>query len=1005
MKKCYLLIILLLMLSPVYIVAQVTSYSGRVSDLETNTPIPGAAIQIAGTTAGAISSSDGTFLINARPGDVLEVTSLGYDMSRVTLGDSTFLEILLLPEVAQSAGNEVVVVGYGTQRKIDVTGSITQVDGEEIARMPNTNPVSSLQGKVPGLTVVNSGQPGAAPTVRIRGVNSTNSASPLYVVDGVLHDNIDFLNQADIETMDVLRDPSSIAIYGLRGANGVIAITTKRAARGQTRVNLQSSVGMNRIVNLIDVTDAAGFKSLYDMQLANIGAAPFDYTNYDANTDWQNLIIRDAFLTNHSLSISNSGEKSTSLLSLGYNKNEGVIKYGNYERFTARLNQELRITNNIKVGGDLAGSYWKMNPTHVSLTNALWAAPIVPVQAGDGLYYSMPSFQRAQVGNLAATMDRNRNTDVNRGYRFVGNVFAEIKFLQDFTWRSTFYTDLGFNNSRGYSPLPYRFINLGEQGGTTDTTYDNRQFTSVNQSQQEFRKFQQDHTLTWDKNFQNGHRLTAMTGFTTVYEDNTSLNGYRRDTSINVPNDADFWYLGVINANNPITNGGGGSKNSLMGFFARANYAYKNKYLLNATIRRDGSSKFAPENRWGTFGSVGAGWVISQEEFFDNVEKINFLKLRASWGKIGNSNGVANNLYQPGISNASTAIFGDNVYTAIQAAYIPDPNLHWEVVRGIDLGLEMRAFNNRLNTEVTWYDRTTTDILTQLPIPNDNRFFFTNLGKITNRGIEVSAGWNDRLDNGFSYGIGGNFSYNKNTVNSIGDNIAFEILGNDGANRTITGYSIGHFYGYEQEGIYQTVTQIENSPYYANARPGDIMFRDVDGNDTVNTADRVYLGTPFPPYSFALNLNFGYKGFDLVIEGQGVAGNKIYAQRRTRNFATLNYESNRLNAWTGPGTSNIEPIMDNTRGNNFLFSSYFLEPGDYFRLRTVQLGYTFNQDRLQNSIFKQARIYISGQNLYTWTRTTGYSPEAAIGSIIGGGADNGVYPIPASYTFGINLTF
>ncbi|MCU7693760.1 SusC/RagA family TonB-linked outer membrane protein [Haoranjiania flava] len=1001
-KKHYFL--LLFFMSPIFLFAQQT-YTGMVSDIESGAAIGGAAIQVLGKNIGTITATDGTFKINAATGDVLEITSLGYETNTYTLGDSAVINIQLLPQMAQAAGSEVVVIGYGTQRKIDVTGSITQIKGEEIASRPNTNPISSLQGRVAGLTVVNSGLPGAAPTVRIRGVNSTNSASPLYVVDGVLHDNIDFINQSDIETMDVLRDPSSIAIYGLRGANGVIAITTKRAARGQTRVNLQSSAGINKIVNLIDVTDAAGFKKLYDMQLANIGAVPFDYTNYTANTDWQKLIIRNAFLTNHSLSISNSGEKTTSLISLGYNKNQGVIKYGEYERITARLNQEIKITDNIKVGGDLAGSYWKLNPTNVTLTNALWAVPIVPVQAGEGLYYSMPSFQRAEVGNLAATMERNKNTKINRGYRFVGNIFAEIKFLQEFTWRSTFYTDLGFNNERGYTPLPYRFINLGEQGGSSDTTFDSRQFTAVAQAQNEFRKFQQDHTLTWDKNFNNAHRLTAIAGLTTVYEDNTNLNGNRRDTTVNVPNHPDFWYLNVINPNNPGSYNGTGTKNSLMGFFARANYAYKNKYLLNATIRRDGSSKFSPANRWGTFGSIGTGWVISQEDFFANIEKINFLKLRASWGKIGNSNGVQNNLYQPGISNASTAIFGDNVYTAIQAAYIPDPNLHWEIVRGIDLGLEMRVFNNRLNTEVTWYDRTTTDILTRLPIPNDTRSYFTNLGKITNRGIEVSANWNDRLDNGFSYGVGGNFSYNKNTVNSIGDKINFEILGNDGANRTITGYSIGHFYGYEQQGIYQTVTQIENSPYYANARPGDIMYRDIDGNDTITSADRTYLGTPFPPYSFALNLNFGFKGFDLLIEGQGVAGNKIFAQRRTRYFTTLNYESNRLNAWTGPGTSNIEPILDNTRGNNFLFSSYYLEPGDYVRLRTVQIGYTFNPQTLSKSIFKQARLYVSGQNLYTWTRTTGYSPEAAIGNITGGGADNAVYPIPASYTFGINLTF
>lgn len=963
-------------------------------------PLPGVSVQVKGTTIGTATDSSGNFTITVPDVNaVLVFSSVGYVEKEEPLNGRT--EVVVMLVTASQSLEQVVVIGYGTQRKKDLTGSIASVSGEEIARMPNTNPVSSLQGKVAGLTISNSGVPGAAPTVRIRGVNSTNSANPLYVVDGVLQDNIDYLNPSDIESIDVLKDPSSIAIYGLRGANGVIAVTTKKAARGQTRVSYNGGVGFSQVQHKIAVTDAEGFKKLYSAQLANTGAQGFDYTNYTANTDWQKQILRRSMFTNHSLSVSNSGEKTTTYFNVGYNKYEGVVKYGAYERFIARLNEEIRITDKIKVGADVTGTYWDLNPTAVSLTNALWAAPIVPIKAGDGLYYSMPSFQRAQVGNPIANLDRNNNTSVNRGYRFVGSAFAEFKILKSLTWKSVFYTDLGFNNTRSYSPLPWSYINLGEMGGKTDTTFDNRVFTSVSQNQQEYRKFQQDHTLTWDKNFNNTHRITAMAGFSTVYTDNSGINGNRRDTTLTIPNNPDFWYIDVVNISNPGNYGGGGGKNALAGAFGRVNYAFKDRYLLNATIRRDGSSKFSPANRWGTFGSVGAGWVISSEEFF-KLEKINFLKLRAAWGKIGNSNGVPDNLYQPGVSNASSAVFGDNIYTSVQAAYIPDPNVHWEVVRGIDLGLDIRALDNRFNLEVNWYDRTTSDILTSLEIPNDSRKYFTNLGKITNRGIEISAGWSDKLESGFSYGVNANFSYNKNVVNSIGDNINFQILGNGGANKTESGKSIGYFYGYKQVGIYQSIYQIENLPYYAGARPGDIIYADIDGNDTITTADRTYLGTPFPPYSFGASFNIGYKGFDLIVEGQGVAGNKIYTQRRTSNFATLNYEANRLNAWTTPGSTNVEPILDATRGNNFLMSSYYLEPGDYFRLRTVQLGYSFNTS---NSIFKQARVYISGQNVATFTKVTGYSPEAPISDILGGGADNGVYPVPATYTLGVTLTF
>lgn len=985
------------------VVVKDVTITGQVLD-GNGVPLSGVSVLVKGTSVGTVTNEEGNFSISVPDANaVLVFSSIGYTELEHPLNGQTNVTVVMLAQ--QQSLEQVVVVGYGTQRRKDLTGSIASVGGDEIAKMPNTNPISSLQGKVAGLTVSNSGVPGAQPTVRVRGVNSTNSASPLYVVDGILHDNIDFLNPADIESMDILRDPSSIAIYGMRGANGVIAITTRKASRGQTRVNLQSSIGFNKIIDRVAVTDAEGFKKLYNAQLANSGATPFDYTNYTANTDWQKLILRNAMMTNHSLSVSNSGEKTTTYLNIGYNKQEGVVKYGGYERFIARLNEEIRITDKIKVGGDITGTYWNTNPTAAGLTNALWAAPIVPVQAGDDLYYRMPSFQQAQVGNPIATLNRNNRTSINRGYRFVGSIFAELKLTKELTWKSTFYTDLGFNNSRGYNALPYRFIVLGEMGGQTDTVFDNRQFTSVNQRQQEFRRFQQDHTITWDKNFGNGHRFTALGGFTTIYTDNTGLNANRRDTTLNIPNDPNFWFIDVVNLNNPGSYGGGGGKSSLAGGFARANYAFRDKYLLNATIRRDGSSKFAPANRWGTFGSIGAGWVISSEEFFKNQEKINFLKLRAAWGKIGNSNGVADNIYQPGVSNAGTAIFGDNVYSSVQAAYIPDPNLHWEKVRGIDIGLDVRAFDNRLTAEINWYDRTTSDILTAITIPNDTRRYFTNLGKITNRGIEVTTGWKNELASGFTYAVNANFSYNKNVVNSIGDNINFQLLGNGGVNRTQTDYSIGHFYGYRQVGIYQSLVQMGNMPYHANALPGDIAYADIDGNDTITTADRTYLGTPFPPYSYGMSFNFGYKGFDLQIDGQGVAGNKIYVERRTARFATVNYEANRLNAWTGPGTGNIEPILDNSRELNFLFSSYWLEPGDYFRLRTVQLGYSFNPEFLGKSFIRQARVYISGQNIKTWSRVTGYSPEANISDILGGGADNGVYPIPATYTFGVNLTF
>lgn len=994
----------LLLLSDVAFAQNVT-VKGTVKD-DQNLPVPSANVIVKGTTNGVQTDASGNYTISAPGNATLVFSFIGFNNQELPINNRTTINVTLLSSTNDL--QQVVVVGYGTQRKVDVTGSISSVKGEEIEKLVVTNPISALQGKVPGMTVANAGSPGSSPVVRLRGVASTKFANPLYVVDGLLQDNIDFLNPNDIESIDLLRDASSTAIYGLRGANGVIAVTTKRAARGKTTVNFQSTVGIQHVNNKIDVTDADGFKKLFSAQLTNSNLAPFDYTNYTANTDWQNQILRDAVINTNSLTISNNSEKSTTLVSLGYNNQDGVVKYNNYKKFIARLNEEIRITDKIKVGADVTGFHWRNEPTSVNLNRALWAAPIGPVQENENTYYALPSFQSGQVINPVAEMNRTRNTAINRGYRFNGSVYAEVKFLKDFTLKSTFYTDLSFNNARGYTPLPYNYIRLGEGTNPTTTTFDNTARTSINQNTFESRRYQQDHTINYNKDLEGGHRINAIVGFTTLFTSSTELSGSRRDTTLNVPFDPRFWYLSdnIINPNNPTFNGGAGNEESNAGGFARISYAFQNKYLLNATIRRDGSSRFAPQNRWGTFGSVGLGWVASDEEFFkNNIKGIDFLKIRAAWGRLGNSNGIDPNLYQQGLTTSTVAVFGNNVYSAIQNAYFPDPNLRFEIVQGTDIGLELKTLRNRLSTEVTYYNKTTDGILTSLTLPGTTTPYFTNLGKITNKGIEASLSWSDKIGSDFNYTVSGNFSYNKNLVNSIGNTTNFQILGNNGVNVTETGRSIGYFYGYRQIGIYQTSADVARMAGFADSAPGDIAYEDVNGDGVISALDRTYLGTPFPPYSYGLNVSMGYKGFDVTVEGQGVAGNKIYTQRRTGAFAVLNYETNRLNAWTGPGTSNVEPIINRTRSNNFLFSTYFLEPGDYFRIRNVQLGYTFANALVKSIGLQKLRVFVSGQNIKTWTKATGYTPEAQIENILGGGADNGIYPVPAIYSFGLNVTF
>jgi TonB-linked SusC/RagA family outer membrane protein len=975
--------------------------TGKVTDASGN-PLNGASVNVKGSSQGTSTNASGDYSLSVPDNAVLVVSYVGFETREVAVSGRTNIDVTLQPSVV--TGEAVVVVGYGTQRKRDLTGSVASVSGADIAKQPNNNPIASLQGKVAGVTIVNSGQAGSTPTVRIRGVNSTNNGDPLYVVDGIFQTSIDYLNPGDVESIEVLKDPSSIAIFGLQGGNGVIIVTTKRAKKGQTRVNFQSQVGVQNVINKIDLVDADGFKKLYSQQLANVNAAPYDFTNYTANTNWQDEIFRTALFNNNSLSISNTAEKTSTLLNIAYNTQEGVLRNDKYEKLIIRLGEEIRLNKSIKVGADLTGFYYNSNPPAAGVLGALWAAPIVPVKSPDGIFYSMPSFQRAQVGNPVAALERNDRNSINKGYRITGNVFAEIKFLKNFTWKSTFYADIANNGARVYNPLAQTFINLGQGTQATDTTRDASVRTGIAQSQATYRNFQQDHTLTFEKTINTDHRLTVLAGFTTLYRDLVGISGSRTDTSLVIPNNPSYYYLNIVGPDNPSANGGNGSEEAYMSFIGRIGYTFKNKYLLNASYRRDGNSKYSPTRRWNNFGSVGLGWVVSEENFF-KVKGIDFLKLRASYGTVGNGLGIAANTFYPVLNAANVGIFGNNVYPSVAPAFIPDPNLHAEIVKGTDVGLEFRTLSNRLSFDLTLYNRKTTDILTYITLPSITAQYLTNAGTITNKGVELSVGWNDKITKDLTYRISANGSYNKNKVTSIGRDINFQLIGNGGVNLTNTGNSIGYFYGYRQIGIYQNTADLDNMPHFANSLPGDIAYEDVNKDGVLDSKDRTYLGSPLPTWTFGGNVTFAYKSFDLGVDLQGVAGNKIYTQRRTATFAQLNYETNRLGAWTGAGSTNIEPILDNIRSNNYLFSSYYLEKGDYFRIRSLQLGYTFGSAGFKKLGIETLRLSGSVQNLATFSYASGYSPEVPIASPIAGGADNGSYPVPITYTFGVNVIF
>ncbi len=990
MKTCYLLLLLLL---PAWLYAQ--EISGSIKDATTGAPLPGVTIVNQSKPGiGAVSNNDGSFHIQGEKGHTLYFQLIGYESTPVTCQQTRQIQVTL--KTATKDIDQVVVIGYGTSRKRDLTGSIASVKGEEIVNRPGSNPLAALQGKVAGITVINSGQAGAAPTIRIRGVGSISNTNPLYVVDGVFHDNIDFLNTADISSVEILKDPSSLAMFGVQGANGVIIISTTKARVGEMKVNFNTYAGIQHLVNKVKVTDANGFKTLYNEQLKNLNSPAFDFSPYTANTNWQNQIFRDAMMQNYSLSVATGTEKNKAYLSAGYFNQDGILKYDAFKKYMIHVSDQYDVNKHIRVGVDMSGSRWDRKNGNLGLvSNALIAAPVYAPYAPNGSYNASPSFQKAQVGNPVAAMDIFRDKAFNYGYRFVGSAFAEINFLRHFTWKTVGYTDLGFNSTRSYTP---RYI----VGDSAQYNF----ITAVAMGKSNYQTFQADHTLKFEQQF-NKHHITLLAGLTAQYKGNDNLSGARKSPSVNIPDNPDLWYLNISPDLESQVNSGGGEEQAFNSYLFRANYAFNNKYLFNASFRRDGTSKFGPNKRWGNFPAAGAAWVISEEPFLRNAAPvINFLKIKASWGRLGNDK-IGNYLYYPLLNTGNSAVFGDKLYPAAVPQFIPNPNIHWEVMEGTDVGVELTLLHERFTLEADYYHRTTNDILVNLDIPGaiGTTQSQTNAGTILNKGFEFSATWGDVIGKNFKYAVSGNLTTIKNKVVSIGDNIGYNITNTP--SRTIIGYPIGGFYGYVQEGIFQSTEEIEKSAQSTDPRikPGDIRFADINHDGKITDKDRTYIGSPTPTLVYGLSLNLSYKGWGLNIETQGSGGNKIFVNRSRNKYAVFNYETNRLNRWTGPGTSNKEPIMDDTRSWNFEPSTYFIEPGDYFRIRFIQLSYNFNTRWMQDLQIKSGRIFINAQNLKTFTKVTGYTPEVGGDSPIRMGVDEGTYPIPATFMAGFNLNF
>lgn len=1010
MKKLTVSFLSLLFVFVPLLAQETVNIKGTIKDKATNETLIGANVKVNGTTQGTITDFDGKYQLTDIPkNSVVTFSYIGMTSQEREIRASGTIDVFLVSNIKSL--DEVVVVGYGTSRKRDLTGSIVSISGDDLKTSPDHNPIKSLQGKVPGLVVTNSGAAGGSPDVKIRGIGTTYSGTqPLYIVDGMFVDNIDFVNPNDILSTEVLKDPSSLAIFGVQGANGVIIITTKRAEKGKLTVSYDGYVGSQMLLDRdkVSLANADQFTMLYNEQLKNMNPTATSWTGdlLGGGTDWQSYIFRPAMVTNHGVTVANSTDKANTVFSLGYFMQDGIVKYNSYQRFNARWAGDYQISKNIKIGSNITLSRWDSDPTSASVSNAVQAIPTYspyapkedynPENIGS-LYTPSPGIQK-DVANPVAVMEIKKGNTESYGYRAVGNVFLELKLLKDFTFKAVGYGDFGLSLGSTFSP---RF----DVNNANSNSSHKSETTRFSRNSAEYTKYQADFLLNYNKKVDN-HRISALVGYTARMQVDQGFSA-STDSLISgstwiVPKD--FWMLSA-GADQNRGNSDWYSAEAFTSYLSRINYSYADKYIAALTFRADASSKFAENYRWGYFPSVGLAWMVSEENFFSGIkDKVDYLKLKASWGMFGNDK-IGNYKMYPQINprGQQVVVGGVTYYLPTQANH-PDTTLHWEVIKEFDLGFETQVFNNRMKLEVDYYNKLTTDMLSYLETSAGiNNIDVTNIGSIRNSGLEFILSWNDKIGK-FNYGASVNGATLKNEVIAIGNDNADIVSGK--YHRTSVGHSVGAIYGYVQDGIFQNQTEIDNyfpSPWVS--KPGDIRYKDLDGDKEITSKDRDFIGRTIPTFTYGFSLNAAYSNFDVNIDFNGVYGNDIINAKKLPTYAQFNFYTSSLNRWHGEGTSLIEPALNTAQGHNFESSTNLLESGAYIRLRSVQLGYNLPTNVIKKINLSKVRVYANAQNLLTFKQNTGFTPEIG-GSILAGSIDSGgTYPIPTTLSLGLTVNF
>lgn len=1009
-----------------------TPVTGKVTD-ESGLPVIGATVTEKGTTNGVSAGVDGTFKLNVSgPNAVLVVQFLGYTPKEITVGTQTVINVVLASDV--KALNEVVVIGYGTQKKSVVTGAISHVGAKDLQDQQVTRVDQALQGRTSGVNVVqSSGSPGSSPAIRIRGITSINNSNPLYVIDGVvvLNGGLDNINPSDVESIEVLKDASA-AIYGSRASSGVVLVTTKKGKSGAPTITYSGYGGVQGPVSKVKLANATQYATLRNQSLANDGQAPAfaNPSQYGTGTNWQNEIFsNNAPIQSHNLSINGGSDKSTYYVSFGYFNQDGIVlkDVSNYKRYNFTVNTTSKIKKWLTVGENFAytyinnqGSFNTNSEFGGPLSSSLNLDPITPVlQTNSAIAstYSQYAIKNAAgvpygispyVGNeITNPLAYQQTIQGNYGWshNMLGNAFVEIEPIKGLKIKTQINGKQAFFGSESFTPLYY--LNSNNSNITNQSAYraSNRGLT-----------WNWDNTATYTKTI-GLHNFSVLAGTTAQSSSEVDLNGTYNNLPVSSFDQSSFNF--ALPALNRVAGGGEAQPYRTASYFGRVTYDYDERYLFTGIIRRDGSSRFGSNFLYGTFPGAEIGWVATRESFFPKNTFIDFLKIRGSYGSIGNEQALSQGFQYASIVNSGhNYVYGpDGLAIGYSTSNPANPNLHWESVHTTDIGFDAVILQN-FNVTFDVYRKLTKGMLEQLPIPGYTGFTnspYSNVGDLENKGFELELAYKNHIG-AFNYNVGGNISYNKNKVTNLGtiaylDNGSFQ--GTSYAlQRTTVGQPVGSFYGFNELGTFKSQAEINaythnGAMIQPNAKPGDFKWEDVNGDGKIDNNDRKFLGSALPTWNYGVNFNADYKGFDLKIFGQGVWGNKIFQAYRRLDLPTANYEIGALNAWSATNPSSNYPRLTDADPNGNLKnpSNFYLQNGAYFRIKTAQIGYTLPKSFLAKADIKRVRVYLSSNNLVTITGYKGFDPE--VGDVNGNGifgVDRGIYPQSRSFLVGLDIT-